>query len=80
MWPDNLVRWRCRRGLLELDALLIPYFNTMYSTLTSEEKKAFQQLLLCSDRDLLDYIFLRCELPNDNVVCAILSSIRSYRS
>ena len=40
----NRMRWRCRRGLLELDLLLGPFFEAMYLTLDADQQLNFPAL------------------------------------
>lgn len=47
------IRWRCRRGLLELDTLLNHFLDTHYTTLSDQEKSLFEQLLETPDPVLL---------------------------
>ena len=49
----NKVRWRSRRGMLELDLLLIPFFDEVYRDLSPEQQRAFAALLDQEDPDLL---------------------------
>lgn len=37
--------WQCRRGMLELDLLLIPFVENHYPTLTNTQQQTFQDLL-----------------------------------
>ncbi|MEZ5671583.1 MAG: succinate dehydrogenase assembly factor 2 [Thiotrichaceae bacterium] len=37
--------WRCRRGMRELDLLLISYYEQYYPTADTAEQQAFVQLL-----------------------------------
>ncbi len=39
------VRWRCRRGLLELDLILRRFVDECYPVLTEAEQSGFQELL-----------------------------------
>lgn len=49
------VRWRCRRGLLELDLLLQRFLERDYADLTDREHALFARLLDLPDPELLDY-------------------------
>jgi antitoxin CptB len=49
-------RWRCRRGLLELDILLERFMNEHYATLEEDELRQFETLLDLPDNDLWDMI------------------------
>jgi len=49
----NRMRWRSRRGMLELDLLLQPFFDEMFRQLPDAEQQAFLRLLEQDDPDLL---------------------------
>ena len=53
---QNRLRWRCRRGLLELDIVLGRFIEQHYSKLSVEEKNAFVELLIEADNDLWEMI------------------------
>lgn len=50
------LRWRCRRGLKELDVLLIPFLETDYADLTPALRIDFAALVEEEDVDLLDWL------------------------
>jgi antitoxin CptB len=43
------LRWRCRRGMKELDILLTRYLDERYCTAATEEREAFRYLLEMQD-------------------------------
>ncbi|MEC9376052.1 MAG: succinate dehydrogenase assembly factor 2 [Pseudomonadota bacterium] len=47
------LRWRCRRGMRELDMLLLNYFDRHYSSAKKYEQQAFRNLLDFPDPDIL---------------------------
>jgi len=49
----NRMRWRSRRGMLELDLLLLPFFDEEFRQLPESEQQAFLRLLEQDDPDLL---------------------------
>ena len=49
-------RWRCRRGLLELDIVLQRFMDKHYATLDSAGLRQFETLLDLPDNDLWDMI------------------------
>lgn len=49
----NRMRWRSRRGMLELDLLLLPFFDEEFRQLPESEQQAFLHLLEQDDPDLL---------------------------
>jgi antitoxin CptB len=57
------IRWRCRRGLLELDVVLARFLERRFAQLTSAERDVFKGLLERSDNELWDLISGRVELP-----------------
>ncbi len=72
------LRWQCRRGMRELDELLVAYLEQRYEQAPAQEKAAFRALLELSDPQLMGY-FLQNENPAaglDIVVDTILN--RSY--
>jgi antitoxin CptB len=52
----NRLRWRCRRGLLELDIVLERFLEQHYTTLSSIELEVFKTLLLEADATLWEMI------------------------
>ncbi len=53
------LRWRCRRGMAELDELLDNFLDRGYIDLTSEQQQCFEKLLEHTDNILLDYLMLK---------------------
>jgi len=53
---SNRIRWRCRRGMLELDFIFERFFNTHFAALSEEEKTAFETLLAQEDPLLFDWL------------------------
>ncbi len=46
------VRWRCRRGMLELDVMLQSFCDAAYSGLSPLKQQLFEDLLEAEDQDL----------------------------
>ncbi|MGD8783025.1 MAG: succinate dehydrogenase assembly factor 2 [Thioalkalispiraceae bacterium] len=51
------LRWQCRRGMLELDALLGEFVEQHYTKLDEREKNVFKDILEFPDQLLFDYFF-----------------------
>jgi antitoxin CptB len=49
------LRWRCRRGMKELDVLLARYVDERFCGASSLEQEAFRRLLESPDTVLYDY-------------------------
>lgn len=72
------VKWRCRRGMLELDLFLQPFFENCYSSLNYNEKIDFIDLLEESDVDLFQWLMVKSESEVSRFNHLIIL-IRSYR-
>jgi len=48
--------WQCRRGLWELDAILIPFVEIYFDGLDNEEKVLFKKLLSFEDIEIFDLL------------------------
>lgn len=70
------VRWRSRRGLLELDIVLGRFIEAHYARLTGAEQQAFDALLDMPDNPLWDMIAGRADAtPGEQQ--ALLEKIRA---
>ena len=59
MTDINLVKqlkWQCRRGMLELDVILIPFLEEHFEGLNPGLQKAFVELLKEADPDIYTWI------------------------
>ncbi|MBL6689206.1 MAG: succinate dehydrogenase assembly factor 2 [Pseudomonadales bacterium] len=70
----NRLRWRSRRGMLELDLLLLPYFDEVFDSLPDDEQAIFVRLLEQDDPDLLQW-FSRKGVPDDPELAALVERI-----
>ncbi|MEY8216305.1 MAG: succinate dehydrogenase assembly factor 2, partial [Colwellia sp.] len=39
------LKWACRRGMLELDVLFIPFVDEAYDDLSAKDQRTFERLL-----------------------------------
>ncbi len=60
----NRLSWHSRRGMLELDVLLIPFLNEVFRDLSKEDQLRYKRLLDCEDPDLFSW-FMRNSVPTD---------------
>jgi antitoxin CptB len=51
------LRWQCRRGMLELDALLGDFVEQHYTRMQKQEQEVFKEILTFPDQLLFDYFF-----------------------
>ena len=64
------LRWRCRRGMKELDILLTRYLDECYGTASTDEQQAFQHLLETQDPVIYAYC-LGQERPPEHLAVLI---------
>ncbi len=56
---ERRVRWHSRRGMLELDLVLMPFAEQVYPGLDNVDKLRYRMLLECEDVDLFAWIVHR---------------------
>lgn len=61
LMPKGQLKWRCRRGMRELDVMLTKFLDTRYDDLDDRKKLAFQQLLTVQDPVLFKMLIGRLE-------------------
>ena len=76
---NSKLRWRCRRGMLELDIMLNNFVDNQYVLLEREQKNTFDQLLDYPDQLLFD-LFLGHMESSDNKVSDLVQTIRQSAS
>lgn len=67
---EGRLRWRCRRGMKELDLLLTRYMDERYAAASAEEQEAFRRLLEAQDPIIYAYC-LGSESPPENLAVLI---------
>lgn len=70
------LQWRCRRGTLELDLLMMRYLKEVYPSVPADQQQAFQRLLDFSDDLLQDLLTGRME-ANDKELADVVEQIRN---
>lgn len=68
------LRWRCRRGMRELDQLMLRYLDGRWSAADDGERKVFLRLLDCEDDKLWRWCMGR-ERPEDQELDALIQRI-----
>ena len=71
------IRWRSRRGLLELDLVLEKFFAGPFDQLAPAQIEAYRQLLDLPDTDFLDVVNGKADLDDPELmdIVAILRSL-----
>lgn len=61
------VRWRCRRGMLELDIVLTRFVEQRYPQLDDDQRAAFDELLDLPDTELWDLVSSKREVQQERL-------------
>ena len=74
----NRLFWHSRRGMLELDLILVPFVQKAYKELSSTDQACYEKLLKCEDTELYQWL-LKKQQPSDpdlqNIVQIILNRV-----
>ena len=64
--PERLgmLEWRCRRGMKELDFLLLRFLRNQFALSASDERVAFAEFLELPDPDIARYL-IAGDVPED---------------
>ena len=68
------ILWQCRRGLWELDAILIPFVERRFDELDSDNKGLFKELLSYEDIEIFDLLVNKKD-PKDTRMKPLVSKI-----
>lgn len=63
MNANNRLRWKCRRGMLELDLVLQQFLERDYLLLDADSQQAFEALLESGDEKLWAIVNGEAESP-----------------
>ena len=69
------LRWLCRRGMKELDVVLVRYLDSSYESATTLEQDRFRELLQMPDPDLYNLLLGR-DITDDPDLARFLRQLR----
>jgi antitoxin CptB len=69
------LRWRCRRGMRELDVLLLRYLEDDYPRASPADRAAFAQILELQDPEIFGYLVGR-QAPAEGSLRNVVARIR----
>ena len=72
---DNQLAWRSRRGMLELELILLPFVRSRLSHLPDADRETYARLLEHEDWDIFEWLQGRGE-PEDDQLAGIIEQIR----
>lgn len=71
--------WHSRRGMLELDLLLVPFATEVFESLSHPDQVLYSDLLEEEDQDLFAWLMQR-SAPNDPRFESIIRQILAHNS
>ena len=76
---EKKILWQCRRGLWELDAILIPFFEETFNELDKREIEDFRKLLSYEDIEIFD-ILVNKKFFDDRDLEGIVDRIKMFQN
>lgn len=70
----NRLFWHSRRGMLELDVLLVPFLKEAFRDLAADDQARYVKLLECEDQDMFTW-FMQKAVPEDPDMARIVKII-----
>ena len=74
----NKTKWKCRRGLRELDLLFRRYSEDNLDSLSKQDFEMFNSILELEDQPLYDFIFKNESLNSPEKEIFILANIKKF--
>jgi antitoxin CptB len=72
----NRLFWGSRRGMLELDLILLPFLENIYPDLPQDDKESYWKLLESEDQDMYAW-FINRENPQEPHLQRIVDIVRA---
>ena len=74
----NRIKWKCRRGMRELDLLLREFSSNNLNNLGSDDIKVLDEILDYDDQTLFDFVFKNISLGNPSHEKFIVKNLKSF--
>lgn len=74
------IRWQCRRGIKEVEVVLIPYFERFFLSSGPEKQQMFLRLLSCTDVEMFEWFTYRSKPEEEELevfVAEVLEKLQS---
>ena len=72
----NCLRWKCRRGMKELDTVLLRYLDQYFEQASDLERQAFLALLDMQDPELY-FLLLGKTTSNNKDITSVITNLQS---
>ena len=76
---EKRLKWQCRRGMRELDELLLRYLEQSYPGDSDADKDAFRAVLELADPELNGYLLQR-QTPSSEPIARVIERILGRNS
>jgi len=70
------MKWRCRRGIKELDIILSKYLEENYNSASQDEQQAFREILYLEDPVLFSFL-LATEKPDNPAQITLITKLKN---
>lgn len=80
MYSENEIKriyWASRRGMLELDLMLVPFMENCFRSLPAEKQQHYVALMECEDTQIFQWL-LGTESPEDQDLLGIVNDIKAH--
>ncbi|ATW44721.1 succinate dehydrogenase assembly factor 2 [Glaesserella parasuis] len=70
------IEWECRRGMRELDKMIMPFYQEHFDSLTAEQQYTFVEMLRYTDPELFRW-FMNQDTPPTEALQEMVRLIQS---
>ncbi len=77
---SSRVYWHSRRGMLELDLILVPFVETCYESLAESDQASYRALLDCEDTELYAWLMQRKEPQSEDLKAIVQRIVQHHAS
>ncbi|AHG76524.1 UPF0350 protein [Mannheimia varigena USDA-ARS-USMARC-1296] len=61
------LEWECRRGMRELDKMIMPFYKNHFDDLNETQQQAFVEMLGYTDPELFRWVMLQVPAPTPEI-------------
>ncbi|AHG78512.1 succinate dehydrogenase assembly factor 2 family protein [Mannheimia varigena] len=61
------LEWECRRGMRELDKMIMPFYKNHFDGLNETQQQAFIEMLGYTDPELFRWVMLQVPAPTPEI-------------
>ncbi|MDP8079045.1 succinate dehydrogenase assembly factor 2 [Phocoenobacter skyensis] len=61
------IEWECRRGMRELDEMIMPFYKNHFDNLSQEQQNTFVEMLKFTDPELFRWLMNQEKAPQEEM-------------